>query len=110
MDDKQLIAAAVRAVEIWADWLRAWAPRLGYPARSAGFSASGATDFDDLCDAADAELARATDAVVEGLPPSAARALRLRAGLERGARPDAEELERALLAVAEELRKRGLVA
>ena len=85
MDDKQLIAAAVRAVEIWADWLRAWAPRLGYPARSAGFSASGATDFDDLCDAADAELARATDAVVE-------------------------ELERALLAVAEELRKRGLVA
>jgi hypothetical protein len=55
-------------LSIWRWWQRIPNLNLGHPPRSIGLASTGSQDFDGMCVAADKDLARTMDAVIEDLP------------------------------------------
>jgi hypothetical protein len=53
---------------IWRWWMRMPNLNLGHPPRSIGLASTGSQDFDGMCVAADKDLARTMDAVIEDMP------------------------------------------
>ena len=53
----------------WAQWQRAYAPKLGYPSRSLTCYSEGSQDFESLCDAVDSQTFATVDACVQDLVP-----------------------------------------
>lgn len=55
--------------------------RLGYPKKSAGFSANGMSSFDDMDDGVNSHIAHTMDAIVTGLPADMRHAVEFYYGL-----------------------------
>lgn len=68
-------------LEGWADWQRAYAPKLGYPSRSLTCYSEGSQDFESLCDAVDGQTFATVDACVQDLVPAQRAAVMRRYGI-----------------------------
>jgi len=108
------ISAASRvdwALDEWARYMRGTGNALGYPTKIAMIGVSGASDFDDLCDAADTTIARAVDALIDDLGPSQRASVYHvhLAAVWRFREPVEELYERARTAVEAGLSRKGLL-
>ena len=95
----------------WADWMKGYDSKGGYPKRSAGFSmATVVGTFEDMCDHADAHRNQVVDSCIDDLPPNQKAAI-YRCYLWAVFRmPDYEgSLIAAHLALEIELKKKGMV-
>ena len=62
--------ALVGLLQEWADWMRGYNVKTGYPRRSIGLASErGSTSFDEMCGQMDARICKAVDASVDDLPP-----------------------------------------
>jgi hypothetical protein len=97
-------------LENWAEWMRAGSYGQGYPKRTPGLRSTGGTDLDAMTHDVDVRLARAVDAIVDGLPQNeqlaVLRAYRLTADVWRLREPWDALLARARVAVRVGLKQR----
>lgn len=63
--------AVVGILMDWADWMKGYDSKGGYPSKSAGFSmATVVGTFEDMCDHADAHRNQVVDSCIDDLPPN----------------------------------------
>lgn len=107
------LESVVRILHEWADWLRRYKPKTGYPS-SSWFSngGSGASSFDDLCDQADNYAMEAVDCAVGNLAPAKAAAINRNYGLANVYRFPRDNYEQMLSEAHDELvvalRRKGI--
>lgn len=119
--DAQAIAAELcriepidRHLDMWKSWMRSRSEARGSLSKASGFVGGGySQSFDDMCLAADSSAIRATDSIIEGLPPAQRAAVWHWAGLTavyRFPRNNyADLLETARGVIWRELQRRGFV-
>jgi hypothetical protein len=94
----------------WACWMRAGGLSIGFPQKSAGFTAGGtSTDFESMLEIADAVAAEMVDCLIDGLPgiEQIAIANKYLQTVFRGRNLETA-LERAKVSLREGLMKRGM--
>jgi hypothetical protein len=103
------------ALDIWAEWMQQDDTKLGYPSKSAVILSGGGAwgSFgDDLEDEVDGTMARAVDAILEGMPLSQKNAVfhfHIAAVFTPRRTLIEDDYADALVSVEVGLRKRGLV-
>ena len=80
-DHIKQIESLVALLTEWAQWQRAYSPRLGYPSRSLTCYSEGSQDFESLCDAVDSQTFASVDACVQDLMPAQRAAVMRRYGI-----------------------------
>ncbi len=80
-DHIKQIESLVALLTDWAQWQRAYSPRLGYPSRSLTCYSEGSQDFESLCDAVDSQTFASVDACVQDLMPAQRAAVMRRYGV-----------------------------
>ena len=80
-DHIKQIESLVALLTEWAQWQRAYAPRLGYPSKSLTCYSEGSQDFESLCDAVDSQTFASVDACVQDLVPAQRAAVMRRYGI-----------------------------
>lgn len=119
-DAKQIAAELCRIepidrhLDMWRAWMRSRSESRGNLSRSAGFVGGGySQSFDDMCLAADGAAIRATDSIIESLPPAEHAAMWHWAGLTAVFRFPRNNypalLGTARASIWRELQKRGFV-
>lgn len=112
-NDLKTLEALVALLEDWANWQRAYSPRLGYPSRSLTCYSEGSRDFEGMCEDADNATYAAVDACVQDLVPAQRAAVMRRYGIAAVFRFPRDNYEACLLAAHErlmvELPKKGVV-
>lgn len=63
-------ALVAKYLDIWARWMRCDALRIGYPARSAGFTGRGLAHFEDLEDEGRNAAAVVLERIINDMEPS----------------------------------------
>ena len=112
-NDLKTLEALVALLEDWANWQRAYTPRLGYPSRSLTCYSEGSQDFESLCDAVDSQTFASVDACVQDLMPAQRAAVMRRYGIAAVFRFPQDNYGACLLAAHErlmvELPKKGVI-
>src|SRR5574343_2117000 len=54
----------------WSKWQHSYSPNIGYDFKSAGFSSSGLSSFEDMCEQSDNATMMALDAAIDSLLPA----------------------------------------
>lgn len=104
-NDLKTLEALVALLEDWANWQRAYTPRLGYPSRSLTCYSEGSQDFESLCDAVDSQTFASVDACVQDLVPAQRAAVMRRYGIAAVFRFPRDNYEQCLLMAHEVLIK-----
>ena len=119
--DAQAIAAELcriepidRHLDMWKSWMRSRSEARGSLSKASGFVGGGySQSFDDMCARADGAAIRATDSIIESLPPAQHAAIWHWAGLTAVFRFPRNNypalLEKARDSIWRELQKRGFV-
>lgn len=68
--DLALADAVVGILTDWASWMKGYSAKTGYPKRAAGFSGTGCSSFEDMCDEADGHRNLVVDTCINDLPPN----------------------------------------
>ena len=112
-NDLKTLEALVALLEDWADWQRAYTPRLGYPSRSLTCYSEGSQDFEDMCETVDNQTFATVDACVQDLIPAQRAAVMRRYGIAAVFRFPRDNYGACLLAAHErlmvELPKKGVI-
>ena len=107
------IESLVALLTEWAQWQRAYAPRLGYPSKSLTCYSEGSQDFDSLCDAVDSQTFATVDACVQDLMPAQRAAVMRRYGIAAVFRFPRDNYEQCLMMAYEvlmvELPRKGVI-
>lgn len=101
--DLKALEALVAMLTDWAQWQRAYAPRLGYPSRSITCYSESGQDFEGMCDSVDAHTFSTVDACVQDLVPAQRAAVMRRYGIASVFRFPRENYEQCLLMAHETL-------
>jgi hypothetical protein len=81
-NELQRLERLVMLLTDWADWMKGYRMRIGWPARSVGMESGYVSkSFDDMADDADAEMYRLIDTAVEDLEAGPKAALYKRYGV-----------------------------
>ena len=80
-NDLKTLESLVALLTEWAQWQRAYSPRLGYPSKSLTCYSEGSQDFESLCDAVDSQTFASVDACVQDLVPAQRAAVMRRYGI-----------------------------
>ena len=96
-DDIKQIESLVALLTEWAQWQRAYSPRLGYPSRSLTCYSEGSQDFESLCDAVDSQTFASVDACVQDLVPAQRAAVMRRYGIAAVFRFPRDNYEQCLM-------------
>lgn len=104
-DHIKQIESLVALLTEWAQWQRAYSPRLGYPSRSLTCYSEGSQDFESLCDAVDGQTFASVDACVQDLMPAQRAAVMRRYGIAAVFRFPRDNYEQCLLMAHEVLIK-----
>lgn len=104
-DHIKQIESLVGLLEDWAQWQRAYSPRLGYPSRSLTCYSEGSQDFESLCDAVDSQTFASVDACVQDLVPAQRAAVMRRYGIAAVFRFPRDNYEQCLMLAHEALIK-----
>lgn len=104
-DNIKQIESLVALLTEWAQWQRAYAPRLGYPSRSLTCYSEGSQDFESLCDAVDSQTFASVDACVQDLVPAQRAAVMRRYGIAAVFRFPRDSYEQCLMLAHEALTK-----
>lgn len=104
-DHIKQIESLVALLTEWAQWQRAYAPRLGYPSRSLTCYSEGSQDFESLCDAVDSQMFASVDACVQDLVPAQRAAVMRRYGIAAVFRFPRDNYESCLMMAHEVLIK-----
>jgi hypothetical protein len=104
-DHIKQIESLVALLTEWAQWQRAYSPRLGYPSRSLTCYSEGSQDFESLCDAVDNQTFASVDACVQDLMPAQRAAVMRRYGIAAVFRFPRDNYEHCLLMAHEVLIK-----
>lgn len=96
-DHIKQIESLVALLTEWAQWQRAYSPRLGYPSRSLTCYSEGSQDFESLCDAVDNQTFASVDACVQDLMPAQRAAVMRRYGIAAVFRFPRDNYERCLM-------------
>lgn len=104
-DHIKQIESLVALLTGWAQWQRAYAPRLGYPSRSLTCYSEGSQDFESLCDAVDSQTFASVDACVQDLMPAQRAAVMRRYGIAAVFRFPRDNYEQCLMLAYEVLIK-----
>lgn len=104
-NDLKTLEALVALLEDWANWQRAYTPRLGYPSRSLTCYSEGSQDFESLCDAVDSQTFASVDACVQDLVPAQRAAVMRRYGIAAVFRFPRDNYESCLMMAHEALAK-----
>ena len=99
------IESLVAMLTEWAQWQRAYAPRLGYPSKSLTCYSEGSRDFEGMCEDADNQTFAAVDACVQDLVPAQRAAVLRRYGIAAVFRFPRDNYEQCLLMAHEVLIK-----
>lgn len=75
------IESLVALLTDWAQWQRAYAPRLGYPSRSLTCYSECSRDFEGMCEDADNQTFASVDACVQDLMPAQRASVMRRYGI-----------------------------
>lgn len=102
-DHIKQIESLVALLTEWAQWQRAYAPRLGYPSRSLTCYSEGSQDFESLCDAVDSQTFASVDACVQDLMPAQRAAVMRRYGIAAVFRFPRDNYEQCLMLAYETL-------
>jgi len=101
------------ALSVWADWMRDDNTKLGFPSQSIGISSGGSvSSWEDLELSLDIGIARAVDAILEGVSNSQRLAVHHfhLAAVWRSNRTNIEDdYANALMVIEFGLRRRGLI-
>ena len=65
-------------LELWADWMQADNPKLGYKTKSSGFMSGSIHSFEDLEDEVDNKSAQIVDKCIDDLSPIERTAINVR--------------------------------
>lgn len=104
-DHIKQIESLVALLTDWAQWQRAYSPRLGYPSRSLTCYSEGSQDFESLCDAVDSQMFASVDACVQDLMPAQRAAVMRRYGIAAVFRFPRDNYEPCLMLAHEALIK-----
>ena len=104
-DHIKQIESLVALLTDWAQWQRAYSPRLGYPSKSLTCYSEGSHDFESLCDAVDSQTFAAVDACVQDLVPAQRAAVMRRYGIASVFRFPRDNYEQCLMLAHETLTK-----
>ena len=104
-DNIKHIESLVAMLTEWAQWQRAYAPRLGYPSKSLTCYSEGSRDFEGMCEDADNQTFAAVDACVQDLVPAQRAAVLRRYGIAAVFRFPRDNYEQCLLMAHEVLIK-----
>ena len=104
-DHIKQIESLVALLTEWAQWQRAYAPRLGYPSRSLTCYSEGSRDFEGMCEDADNQTYATVDACVQDLVPAQRAAVMRRYGIAAAFRFPRDNYEQCLLMAHEVLIK-----
>lgn len=104
-DNIKQIESLVALLTEWAQWQRAYSPRLGYPSRSLTCYSEGSQDFESLCDAVDNQTFASVDACVQDLMPAQRAAVMRRYDIAAVFRFPRDNYERCLMLAHEVLIK-----
>ena len=102
-DHIKQIESLVALLTEWAQWQRAYAPRLGYPSRSLTCYSEGSRDFEGMCEDADNQTFAAVDACVQDLVPAQRAAVMRRYGIAAVFRFPRDNYEDCLMGAHEAL-------
>ncbi len=64
------LIALTNLLHDWADWQRQHHINTGYPQKAAGFSGTGLSSFEDMCDQSDSVVMISIDTAIDGLIPA----------------------------------------
>ena len=104
-DNIKHIESLVAMLTEWAQWQRAYAPKLGYPSKSLTCYSEGSRDFEGMCEDADNQTFAAVDACVQDLVPAQRAAVLRRYGIAAVFRFPRDNYEQCLLMAHEALSK-----
>ena len=104
-DHIKQIESLVALLTDWAQWQRAYSPRLGYPSRSLTCYSEGSRDFEGMCEDADNQTFASVDACVQDLMPAQRAAVMRRYGIAAVFRFPRDNYEQCLLMAHEVLIK-----
>ena len=96
-DHIKQIESLVALLTEWAQWQRAYSPRLGYPSRSLTCNREGSEEFESLCDAVDSQTFASVDACVQDLVPAQRAAVMRRYGIAAVFRFPRDNYEQCLM-------------
>ena len=102
-DHIKQIESLVALLTEWAQWQRAYSPRLGYPSKSLTCYSEGSQDFDSLCEAVDSQTFASVDACVQDLVPAQRAAVMRRYGIAAVFRFPRDNYENCLMLAHETL-------
>jgi len=102
-DNIKQIESLVALLTDWAQWQRAYSPRLGYPSRSLTCYSEGSQDFESLCETVDNQTYATIDACVQDLMPAQRAAVMRRYGIAAVFRFPRDNYEQCLLMAHEAL-------
>ena len=102
-DHIKQIESLVALLTEWAQWQRAYAPRLGYPSRSLTCYSEGGQDFEGMCETVDNHTYATVDACVQDLAPAQRAAVMRRYGIAAVFRFPRDNYEQCLMLAHERL-------
>ena len=112
-DHIKQIESLVALLTEWAQWQRAYSPRLGYPSKSLTCYSEVSQDFESLCDAVDSQTFASVDACVQDLVPAQRAAVMRRYGIAAVFRFPRDNYESCLMmaheALAKALPRKGVI-
>lgn len=102
-NDLKTLESLVALLTEWADWQRAYAPRLGYPSSSLTCYSESSQTFEDMCDTVDNQTFATVDTCVQDLVPAQRAAVMRRYGIAAVFRFPRDNYEQCLLMAHESL-------